>query len=291
MDELPPKIESIHHKYKTPAEASRIYFLPNFFTAGNLFFGFLAIIRCIQAKYDPSPLISKEYYTHAVWFILLACICDALDGRMARIGGQESIFGKEFDSIADVVSFGVAPALMVFFLILSPTEGYPLIRQVGWFIGFIYLLCAGVRLARFNVLTSPLFPSNFNNNSAKVADFIGLPVPPAAGVIASLALVLNRFDLQRFTILLPALMLLISWLMISNISYPSFKNINLQTQTPFKAFVFIVIAGGLVLLLREISFALLFLSYVFYGLLKDLSPRLKNRLTRFSKRKKVAKKL
>lgn len=290
MDENSPKTESIPPKYKNPEEASRIYFLPNFFTAGNLFFGFLAIIRCIQAKYDPSPLISKEYYTHAVWFILLACICDALDGRMARIGRQESIFGKEFDSIADVVSFGVAPALMVFFLILSPTEGYPVIRQVGWFIGFIYLLCAGVRLARFNVLTSPLFPSNAND-AVKVSDFTGLPVPAAAGVIASLALVLNRFDLQRFTILLPALMLLIAWLMISNISYPSFKNINLQTQTPFKAFVFIVIAGGLVLLLREISFAVIFLCYVFYGLLRDLSPRLRNKLKRFSFDKKDGKKL
>ena len=291
MDEHSTNTESIPPKYKDPTEASRIYFLPNFFTAGNLFFGFLAIIRCIQAKYDPSPLLSKEYYTHAVWFILLACICDALDGRMARIGRQESIFGKEFDSIADVVSFGVAPALMVFFLILSPTEGYPLIRQVGWFIGFIYLLCAGVRLARFNVLTSPLFPSNITGDVAKVSDFTGLPVPAAAGVIASLALVLNRFDLQRFTILLPALMLLIAWLMISNIRYPSFKNINLQTQTPFKAFVFIVIAGGLVLLLREISFAVLFLSYVFYGLLRDLSPRLKRKVKRFSTEKKDGKKL
>lgn len=290
MDENSPKTESIPPKYKNPEEASRIYFLPNFFTAGNLFFGFLAIIRCIQAKYDPSPLIGKEYYTHAVWFILLACICDALDGRMARIGRQESIFGKEFDSIADVISFGVAPALMVFFLILSPTEGYPVIRQVGWFIGFIYLLCAGVRLARFNVLTSPLFPSNAND-AVKVSDFTGLPVPAAAGVIASLALVLNRFDLQRFTILLPALMLLIAWLMISNISYPSFKNINLQTQTPFKAFVFIVIAGGLVLLLREISFAVIFLCYVFYGLLRDLSPRLRNKLKGFSFDKKDGKKL
>ena len=291
MDEHPSKTESIPSKYKNPTEASRIYFLPNFFTAGNLFFGFLAIIRCIQAKYDPSPLISKEYYTHAVWFILLACICDSLDGRMARIGRQESIFGKEFDSIADVVSFGVAPALMVFFLILAPTEGYPLIRQVGWFIGFIYLLCAGVRLARFNVLTSPLFPSNTRDEALKISDFIGLPVPAAAGFIASLALVLNRFDLQRFTILLPALMLLIAWLMISNISYPSFKNINLQTQTPFKAFVFIVIAGGLILLLREISFAVLFLSYVFYGLLRDLSPRLRKKLKAFSFDKKNGEKL
>ena len=287
MDPKSSSTESIPAKYKSPAEASRIYFLPNLFTSGNLFFGFLAIIRCIQAKYDPDPLQSKEFYTHAVWFILLACICDALDGRMARIGRKESIFGKEFDSIADVVSFGVAPALMVFFLILSPTEGYPLIRQVGWFIGFIYLLCAGVRLARFNVLTSPLFPSN--NSATKTSDFIGLPVPAAAGVIASLALVINRFDLQKFTIILPALMLLIAWLMISNISYPSFKNINSQTQTPFKAFVFIVIAGGVVLILREISFAVLFLSYVFYGLLKDLSPRLKGKVKRFSRNKKDGK--
>ena len=115
-----------------------IYLLPNLLTAGNLFFGFLCIIRCIQAKYCDEGL-STYYYNQAVWCIFWSFVCDGLDGRVARLGGKESLFGKEFDSIADVISFGVAPAMMVFFLILSPTNNYPFFRKIGWVIGlFIY---------------------------------------------------------------------------------------------------------------------------------------------------------
>ena len=154
---MPDKEEGPIVKYIDAPEASRIYILPSLMTAGNLFCGYLAVIRCIQAKYAAGNMLeTKEFYTQAVWFILLAVIFDILDGRLARLGGKESLFGKEFDSIADIVSFGMAPALMVFFLILSPTESFPYFRQVGWLIGFIYLLCAAVRLSRFNVITHPL---------------------------------------------------------------------------------------------------------------------------------------
>src|SRR4249920_2368394 len=120
-------------------QASRIYFLPNLMTAGNLFCGFAAVIKCIQARLLTD---SGEYamlhpnlawmtlYTHAVWLILLAVIFDSLDGRLARMGGRTSLFGAEFDSLADVVSFGMAPALMVFFLILSPTQGWEIFRNI-----------------------------------------------------------------------------------------------------------------------------------------------------------------
>ncbi|MEJ1973696.1 MAG: CDP-alcohol phosphatidyltransferase family protein [Lacunisphaera sp.] len=110
-------------------QASRIYFLPNLMTAGNLFCGFAAVIKCIQARlltdageYATLHAVqsSTTLYTHAVWLILVAVIFDSLDGRLARMGGRTSLFGAEFDSLADVVSFGVTPALMVFFLILAP---------------------------------------------------------------------------------------------------------------------------------------------------------------------------
>ena len=105
-------------------QASRIYFLPNLMTAGNLFCGFVAVIHCIQARLAET-LPTGEYlnhsssghYTQAVWFIFGAAAFDTLDGRLARMGGRESLFGAEFDSLADVISFGIAPALMVFFLI------------------------------------------------------------------------------------------------------------------------------------------------------------------------------
>lgn len=250
--------------YKNIAEASRIYLLPNLFTAGNLFFGYLAIIHCIQARYSEADAATQhQLYIYAVWFIIVACICDVLDGLAARLGDRESLFGKEFDSIADVVSFGVAPALMVFFLILSPTEGLPFFRQVGWLIGFIYLLCAGVRLARFNVLTSPLLPRDAEDDSKA---FQGFPTTAAAGTIASLALVIMRFDLRWFSIFLPALMLLIAWLMVSNIPYPSIKNINWNAEARMRPFVLGVVLIPIGFLFQECAFAIFFLCYIFYGL-------------------------
>ena len=254
-------------------EASRIYILPSLFTSGNLFFGFLSIIRCIQAKYTSiNEIISKEYYTQAVWFILIAFLCDALDGRVARSTNKDSYFGKEFDSIADIVSFGVAPSLMVFFLILSPTEGYPVFRQIGWIIGFIYLLCGAVRLARFNVVTHPLLAtseSNLSNN------FKGLPIPVAAGAIASLVLVLNKFDLSKWSIILPFLMLLIAWLMVSSIPYPSFKKLDSNTHVKHKVFLLLVILVALIFIYREITLVVVFLSYIFFGLFLFFKNNLK----------------
>ena len=244
-------------------EESHIYLLPNSLTAGNLFFGFLAILRCIQANYATDLTIISEYFTQAVWFILCSVICDALDGRIARLGGRESLFGKEFDSIADVVSFGVAPSLMVLFLILQPTEKYPFFLQIGWLIAFVYLLCASVRLARFNVLTHPLLTPIERLKESK--DFLGLPVPAAAGMIASLVLVLNSLDLRGLAIVLPPLMLAIAILMVSNISYPSFKDIDWHTSTRLKTFIYLVLGLAIVFIIKELAFALLFFSYIAYG--------------------------
>lgn len=259
-----------------PVENSvaRIFILPALFTAGNLLFGFLSIIRCIQAKYGQvveNPYIAVHYYTQAVWFILLAFICDIIDGRIARLVGKESLFGKELDSLADLVSFGVAPALMMFFLILSPTEGFPFLRQLGWLIGFIYLLCAAVRLARFNVITHPLLPETQRQTNLNY--FIGLPVPAAAGFIASLVLVLTRIDLRLGSYFTPALMLLIGWLMVSKIPYPTFKTIDWQAQTRYRTFILIVVGIALFILFKEFAFVFIFLSYILYGLFRHLHKR------------------
>ncbi|HKK19164.1 MAG TPA: CDP-diacylglycerol--serine O-phosphatidyltransferase [Opitutales bacterium] len=259
----PTDKERTRHQYADSGEASHIYLLPNSLTAGNLFFGFLAILRCIQANYASDPAIVSDYFTQAVWFILLAVICDALDGRVARLGGRESLFGKEFDSLADIISFGVAPSLMTIFLILSPTEKYPFFLQIGWLIAFVYLLCAGVRLARFNVLTHPMLPPAERLKGTK--DFLGLPVPAAAGMIASLVLVLNSFDLRALAILLPPLLLAIAVLMVSNIPYPSFKNVDWQTSTRFRTFIYLIFGLGIVFIMKELAFALVFLAYIAYG--------------------------
>lgn len=272
---LPPESRDI--PYKNINEASHIYILPNLFTAGNLLFGFLAIIWCIRARYGTglTALEVTQLYTEAVFFILAAGLCDVLDGRVARLGGRESLFGKEFDSIADVVSFGVAPALMVFFLILGPTDQYPFFRQIGWLIGFIYLLCAGVRLARFNVITNPFIPGVDVKKASK--DFLGLPAPAAAGTIASLVLLLNAHELRGFALLLPPLMLLIAWLMVSSVPYPSFKHLGWTTRMSPKHFILFMAVAGAVILFWRYSFAVLFLGYIFYGLYRDIRRRQRQR--------------
>ena len=265
-------------KYSDAIQASKIYILPNAFTAGNLLFGFLAILWCIRAKYTgeaDSQSTATEFYNQAVWFILLSFTCDGLDGMVARLGRKESLFGKEFDSIVDMVSFGVAPSLMVIFMILSPLEKYPFFRETSLFIGFIYLLCAGVRLARFNVITSPLLPTldKLRDNS----NFFGLPVPAAAAFIASLVLVLNVYDLQKMSVILPILMLLIAILMVSNIPYPSFKNIDWNTQATPKMFFILACSGTAIFFYRFGAISLLFLGYIFFGIFRYVINTVKSK--------------
>ncbi len=287
MDEE-PELEPKEIVKLDASQASKIYLLPNLFTAGNLFFGFLAIKNCIQARYgmmvgdettDPNAL-----FREAVLFILGGMLCDTLDGRVARLGGRESLFGKEFDSIADIVTFGMAPALMVLFLILNPGQNEEFITKAGFFLAFIYLLCAAVRLSRFNVITHPAVRSRKLEEAD--GDFLGLPVPAAAGMIATIVLVMTKHDALRIYALgLPVLMLLISVLMISNVRYPSFKKIDWNTQIKFTSFVGVLVIGGLVYFSREYALALIFFSYLFFGLGRHLL-----RLKRIADRKsKVAK--
>lgn len=268
--------------YLDAEEASKIYFLPNLMTAGNLFCGFVAVIRCIQAKFastademaasyvDTIARTPAQFYEQAVWFILAAVIFDMLDGRMARMTRKESLFGKEFDSLADVVSFGMAPALLVFFLILSPTAEFPLVRTLGGLVGFFYLLCVAIRLARFNVITSPLLKPS---DKFPKYDFLGLPAPAAAGMISSIALVITRHELTNLALLLPVLLVIIALLMVSNIRYPSLKRIGTRTRVDFRTFIFVFVVIGAVFLFHYIAVALVFLGYIFYGIYHHLRSR------------------
>lgn len=259
-------------------QASRIYFLPNLMTAGNLFCGFMAVVSCIHARLAETALSGDylgstpaEHYRVAVWCILGAAAFDVLDGRLARMGGRESLFGAEFDSLADVVSFGFAPALLMFFFILSPSQGYPFFRNIGWFLGFVYLLCAAVRLARFNVITNPLLHRGQKQLSK---DFVGLPVPAAAATVAALVLfLLKLFDADRSlktgALVLPFLMLLIAILMVSTVRYPSGKNLDLQTKTQLQNFVLVLCVIGIVVFFKEVAVLCVCLSYIFFGLFRQ----------------------
>src|SRR5882672_3744826 len=201
-----------------PESRLKIYFLPNLLTAGNLFCGFVALTKIVEANLTPSPegLVNWMPIKLALGFILLACIFDLFDGRVARMGGVESPFGREFDSLADLVSFGVAPAFLVHRVVLKDVfVGHP---EVGWFIASIYLLCGAFRLARFNCLSA--LP-----NGSGTKDFLGFPIPSAAGLVSSLTLLIiqlneNSKDLGKWKYFLAVVLVFLSAMMVSTVKYP-----------------------------------------------------------------------
>src|SRR5262244_2506709 len=162
-------------------QPSKIYLLPNLMTAGNLFCGFTATLKILEGALLQSTNadLAADRFHEAIWFVLGAFVFDFLDGRIARLGGHESPFGREFDSLADIVSFGVAPALMVYRVVL---QEFP---RACWIIAFIYLACGALRLARYNTISA-----NPEHGSAPDKNFTGFPIPAAAGLIASITLFL-----------------------------------------------------------------------------------------------------
>src|SRR5438105_6428134 len=161
-------------------QPSKIYLLPNLMTAGNLFCGFTDTQKILQGALLQSPTAhaAPDLFHAAIWFILGAFVFDFLDGRLARLGGHESGFGREFDSLADIVSFGLAPALMVYRVVLNE---FP---NACWIIAFIYLSFGALRLARFNTAAANHERASHQNT------FTGFPIPAAAGLIASITLFL-----------------------------------------------------------------------------------------------------
>lgn len=242
----------------------KIYLLPNLMTAGNLFCGFAATLKIVQGALlqGTDPDAAAVLFHTAVWYILGACIFDLLDGRLARLGGQDSPFGREFDSLADTVSFGLAPALMVYRIVLVD---FP---RAGWVVAFVYLLCGALRLARFNCIAAA--------GGSKGADknFRGFPIPAAAGLIASLTLFMlwwlgeRDHEIGRWKWVLPFLMLFLSFMMFSRFSYPSFKGINWRTTRSVPRFLVISVVLIFTVLNYEWMPAILFLSYLLYGFIR-----------------------
>jgi CDP-diacylglycerol---serine O-phosphatidyltransferase len=159
---------------------------------------------------------------------------------------------------------------MTFFLILSPTQGYPIFRNIGFLFGFIYLLGAAVRLARFNVITHPLLQ---RGEKAASKDFLGLPVPAAAATVSALMLTLlelaeHERELHRWALALPPLLLLIAVLMVSTVRYPSFKALDWRTRARLQHFVIAFAVIGAVIMLRPYSLLALMLGYIGFGLVR-----------------------
>ena len=258
-------------------ESPKIYLLPNLMTAGNLFCGFAATMMIVKGTLALElgespyfPYFNQSYFHLAIWLILIACIFDMLDGRLARLGGHESDFGREFDSLADVISFGVAPAMMLYKIVLQSFS-------YGWIVAFLYLLCGALRLARFNCMAA--------KSGGADKDFRGFPIPAAAGVTASVTLFIlwwedkDRELLGPWRYLLLALMIFLSFMMFSRFRYPSFKGLSWRTKGSIRMFIGIF----LVLIYTAINYvwmpAVLFISYLLYGFLRPfLSMRMRREI-------------
>jgi CDP-diacylglycerol--serine O-phosphatidyltransferase len=252
-------------------EKLKIYFLPNLMTAGNLFCGFLALTKIVEA--DPDAANFNAVINKALFLILLACIFDLLDGRVARMGGSESPFGREFDSLADIVSFGAAPAFLVHRIVLKGVfVGYP---QLGWFIASIYLICGAFRLARFNCLAAM-------SHGGGGKEFLGFPIPAAAGLVASLTLFLlwleeKDFPLSKLRFALPVLLVFLSCMMVSEVKYPSFKSLDFRTRGSFIKMLIVALCVGFFLILWEkvlpVLAPVIFTIYLLYGFVRPYISR------------------
>lgn len=221
------------------------YILPTMFTAGNIFLGFLAIIKTIQGALLAAggDLGANPHFEIAAKSIGIAVVLDGLDGRIARMTNTVSEFGKELDSLADVITFGLAPAILAFvwgvqFVDLGAAEkATEQLRQIGYFVVFVYLLCGSARLARFNVQATPV-PGKTKPDHRF---FVGLPIPAAAGLVAALVYAANCEPLVAplFSFIWLGLIGMISLLMVSTWRYISFKDLNLvQPRKPLSLVFF-----------------------------------------------------
>jgi len=224
------------------------YALPTFFTAGNIFLGFLSILRSFYGAMlaGSHAAGASEHFTIAAEAIGAAVFLDGLDGRIARLTNTTSDFGREMDSLADVVSFGIAPAVLAFawgvqFVDTSIAEGVRShLFRAGYFIAFLFLLCGAARLARFNVQKNPI-PKNPGHPDRKY--FVGLPIPAAAGMVCAVVFAFGGQPLAWWPLSVAwlALLVLLGFLMVCTWRYYSFKGINLNK--PYTPLLFILLGG------------------------------------------------
>jgi CDP-diacylglycerol--serine O-phosphatidyltransferase len=193
-----------------------VYILPNVLTSGSLVGGFYAIIAAFNGDYIIAAIA-----------IMIAFLFDGIDGRVARLTKTTSRFGVEYDSLADLVAFGVAPGILVFTWALQP------FGRLGWLAAFLYVACGALRLARFNA----------QSDTAEPRWFRGLPIPMAASMIAASVFLLHDLGEEGETKHLSLLILIyvLAFLMVSNIRYPSFKNLELLKKKPFSALVAMIL--------------------------------------------------
>jgi CDP-diacylglycerol---serine O-phosphatidyltransferase len=244
-----------------------IYILPSVFTVANLLCGYYAILATLDGRVAD--------FDNAARAIGIAILFDSLDGRVARAMGTNSEFGKQFDSLADVVSFGMAPAFLAYawgvraLASASAPDGLPL-TQLGWLIGFVYLGCCAWRLARFNIQGMAPGGNRY---------FVGMPTPAAAGMIAaSIHLFRNPISDGRVSLLWLALVFSLGLLMSSTVKYSSFKDIEWTRRRPSLAVVILVLLIGAVVLFSQITLMLVASVYLLSGITSYVVRTVRHRL-------------
>lgn len=217
-----------------------IYLLPNLFTTAALFSGFFSVVAALNGNFGSAAIA-----------IFVSMVLDGFDGRVARMTNTQSAFGEEYDSLADMLSFGVAPAIVAFAWILQD------IGNPGWIAAFVYVAGAALRLARFNVQIG----------STDKKWFIGLPSPSAAAVVAGFVWTFHSFEATAFgfKVLMAIIVAAVGILMVSNIRYYSFKEVDFKSPVPFVALLAIVLAFVLISVEPAIMLLLLFGSYAASG--------------------------
>jgi len=216
-----------------------IHILPSLFTTGNVFCGFYAFVA----------VLNEQFY-FAAWAIVVGMIFDGLDGRIARLTKTTSAFGEQYDSLADIITFGMAPAFLVYAWVLKP------FGRLGWMAAFLFLLCAALRLARFNV-TRP---------EVRSQHFIGLPSPAAAVVVASIVIAFEDLFATRMN---PFIMVMVvyalAFLMVSNIKYPAFKQFEFKKRVVFSRFLFVILFIYVLATIPKVALFILGITYAVIG--------------------------
>lgn len=262
-----------------PARSKRfrrgIYVLPSIFTTANIFCGFYAIISCMKGDFNAAAVA-----------IGLAILFDGLDGRIARMTNSTSAFGLEFDSLADVITFGIAPAVLAFMWGIRsvvPVEGSHAaknINQIGWVISFAYLICGAARLARFNIQSGT---PELTAHLPRKKHFVGMPIPAAAAFIAAVVHFIsgvfkfNSLTEWQVSAAWIAILAVLAFLMVSTIRYPSFKELDLRSRKPFVLVIGIALLIGAIYYYSEYVLLILASIYAFSGpfskILGMLHPR------------------
>lgn len=269
-----------------------LYLIPSAFTAANISMGFYAVMSSLRGfqllnSANADLQHAAEFFDNAAKAICWAVLFDVLDGRIARMTNTTTEIGVQFDSIADVLTFGIAPAVLAYAWGYGSalTEG-SWAHKLGWFLSFMYLMCGAFRLARYNVQAAR--PRILAEGTAKVdkKNFIGLPIPPAAALIAAIIHFAPKPLLQyqpRYAALYSGLMMTLvgclGGLMVSTIRYSSFKTVGTSSRSTRLAILFIAAIGMLIYLFSDYALLILVATYVLHGLIIRMGALFRRRGT------------